>query len=167
MPDPALRTDLVFPLLGETGAVLDGELAVILDQLDRGRAAARPSGGSTSLAHRVGVAELGLDALRLLAEQEVDELLGALRDSAPPLMMEAPPISAPVSGGKITSIGCFDISASDGIVLPSHAGDGFAASHQRDRPPDRSAYIAQPAYRSASASRSPVPRRHCGRSARP
>src|SRR6185503_4251345 len=74
----ALGADLVLPLLGKAGAILDGELAVILDQLDGGERR-QPLWRVHIAAHRVSVAELGLDALRLFAEQEVDELLGALR----------------------------------------------------------------------------------------
>ena len=48
--------------------------AIVLDQLDR-RERRHALRRVDVIAHRIGVAELRLDRLRFLAEQEVDELL--------------------------------------------------------------------------------------------
>src|ERR1700694_3400766 len=77
----ALRSNLVFPLLGQSRAVGDGELPVVLDELGRGERR-NPLRWRDIVADGIGVSEVGLDRLRLLAQQEVDEFLGALRIGA-------------------------------------------------------------------------------------
>src|SRR5207249_5797625 len=127
----ALRSNFVFPLLRQPRPIRDRELAIILDEPD-GRQRRHSLRRFNIVANRISVAELGLDGLCLLAEKEVDELLGTL-GIGPALDDRSSADLSPRLGGEDHFYGLLRHESIDCIVLPSHAGDHLSARHQRNR----------------------------------